>query len=499
MPEGSSPPPRQAAARYCRCGARLASDNPGRLCATCARQAQEAAAHPPEIPPAYWQTDQLRDALASRHLGRVVRAWRHHPHHGPRPLPQEQVAGWLGITQAQLSRIENGPPVRDLDRLVHWARLLGIPGELLWFDLPGARTAPAPSGRLLPGGEWTPASTGQLLEALDSAAADVTPALAARLAHEWLIAEPPQVVEVRAGRRIGADLLGRVEQRVEYLRRLDDFLGGGDSYALVRRELDVTARLLGGAAYSEQLGRRLLRTVGELSQVAGWIAVDADQHAAAVRHYATGIRAAHAAGDAPLAANLVSLLSYLYANHGNPFEAALLAHTAASGAERSAPATVRALLAERVAWAHARAGELRQSERALGQVDRAFDARRPEDDPGWVYWLDADEVDVMAGRCYTELGQPRRAGPLLRRVLARYDERRAREVALYVSWLAQGHIQAGELDEAARQASRALLAAASVNTARGNERVRFLRHQLQPHAGVPAVRDFEALYLELSG
>jgi hypothetical protein len=43
---------------------------------------------------------------------------------------------WLAIGQAQLSRIEKGPPVQDLDRLLKWATTLGIPQELLWFDLP---------------------------------------------------------------------------------------------------------------------------------------------------------------------------------------------------------------------------------------------------------------------------------------------------------------------------------------------------------------------------
>jgi tetratricopeptide (TPR) repeat protein/transcriptional regulator with XRE-family HTH domain len=447
----------------------------------------------------------MRDALASRHLGRVVRAWRQHWSHGPRPVSQEQAAAWLGITQAQLSRIENGPPIRDLDRLVHWARVLRIPPEHLWFDLPGIpRTVPPPSsgtpGRvLLPDGEWTPESTARLLRELDGAAVEVTPALAASLAHEWLIGEPPQVVEVRAGRRIGEELLAKVERRVTELHHLDDFVGGGDSYQLVRRELGVTVRLLKGAAYTEALGRRLLKVTAELSQVAGWIAVDAGEHAAAVKHYATGIKAAHAAGDPVLAANMVSLLSYLYASTGNPHAAVVLARTAVAGVPRGAPAVTRALLAERVAWAHARAGERRQAEQALGQVDRAFDAHEAgsEAAPSWAYWLDRDEVDVMAGRCYTELGQPQRAEPLLRRVLDRYDQRRAREVALYVSWLAQGYAQAGELDEAAEQASRALVVAAGVNSARGNERVRFLRYLLHPYLDVPAVREFEELYREL--
>jgi hypothetical protein len=327
------------------------------------------------------------------------------------------------------------------------------------------------------------------------------PVLATRLAHEWLLAEPPQVVEVRAGRRIGSELIRKVECRVEHLRRMDDFIGGGDPYQLVTRELQATVRLLSQASYSEHLGRRLLGAVGGLSHVAGWVAVDAGEEAAASRYYATGIQAAHAAGDRALAANLISL-SYLYSNTTSPHhrrEAVLLAHTANAGAERHVTATCQALLQERIAWAHARAGELRQTERALGEADRAFDDRRPEDDPAWVYWLDRDEVDVMAGRCYTELEQPQRAEPLLRGVLGHYDERRARETVLYGSCLAQGYIQAGELEGAARQATRALMVAAGVNSARGNGRVRFLHHQLQPHRQVPAVREFEDLYQELAG
>jgi transcriptional regulator with XRE-family HTH domain len=42
----------------------------------------------------------------------------------------------MGITQAQLSRIENGPPIVHLDRLAQWARVLRIPADLLWFALP---------------------------------------------------------------------------------------------------------------------------------------------------------------------------------------------------------------------------------------------------------------------------------------------------------------------------------------------------------------------------
>ncbi|MGH8904778.1 MAG: helix-turn-helix domain-containing protein [Egibacteraceae bacterium] len=77
----------------------------------------------------------MRDALASWHIGKVIAAYRRHPYHG-RPVSQQIVAGCVRTGQAQLSRIESGPPIRDLDRLIQWAKLLGIPEDLLWFKLP---------------------------------------------------------------------------------------------------------------------------------------------------------------------------------------------------------------------------------------------------------------------------------------------------------------------------------------------------------------------------
>ncbi len=122
--------------RYCRCGTRLARDNPAVACAACVIGERVRASGVPELPVAFWQEPVLSEALDSRHMGRVIRAWRTHPHHGRHPYAQDRVAGWMGITQAQLSRIETGAPPAHLDRLIQWARLLRIPPQRLWFSLP---------------------------------------------------------------------------------------------------------------------------------------------------------------------------------------------------------------------------------------------------------------------------------------------------------------------------------------------------------------------------
>jgi len=122
--------------RYCRCGARLARDNAGTRCSACVAANRDRLVTAPEVPADFWDEVVLREALASRHMGRVIRAWRTHPYHGRQSFPQDRVAAWAEITQTQLSRIENGAPMMHLDRLIQWARILRIPPERLWFAMP---------------------------------------------------------------------------------------------------------------------------------------------------------------------------------------------------------------------------------------------------------------------------------------------------------------------------------------------------------------------------
>ena len=145
---------------YCRtCGTGLARDNRLTQCAPCQKQALSLALGPSDLPASFWDTNLMREALASWHFGQVIRAYRHHPHHGPRPLSQELVADWLRLTQTQLSRAENGPPVKDLDKLTHWAQKLKIPARYLWFQLPGAVSHEAAGSETSQSSALSPAGT----------------------------------------------------------------------------------------------------------------------------------------------------------------------------------------------------------------------------------------------------------------------------------------------------------------------------------------------------
>lgn len=295
-----------------------------------------------------------------------------------------------------------------------------------------------------------------------------------RIAHEWLISDSPQVIESRSGRRVGSSLADQLQSRVVGLRHLDDQVAGKDLAPVVAKELGDSMRLVRGASYSSAIGKRLLTSIGELAQLAGWVASDAGKHAQAQRFYLSGVSAATDAGERGLAGNLLSSLSYQMANTGRANDALLLARSAVRGA-MSAPPIVRALLLERVAWATARVGDAETTARLLDHVDDLFEARSPGDEePEWVYWVTRDEIDTMRARCAVELGDPSTAEHLLIPVLSRYPKESERELALYWSWLAEAYLRAGQIDQAEPAMATVRRFAGSVRSQRVEDRMTIL-------------------------
>lgn len=164
-------------------------------------------------------------------------------------------------------------------------------------------------------------------------------------------------------------------------------------------------------------------------------------------------------------ASSLSSLSYQMANVGDPADAALLARSAVVGAESATP-RVRALFLERVAWASARSRNRDATKRALDAVDDLFERSDGTGEPEWVYWLDRNEVNVMAGRCLIELGDPQAAEPLLAEAIDRYEPQHAREVALYGTWLAEAYAKAGTVDAARAALEKARDVSSGVNSSR---------------------------------
>lgn len=297
----------------------------------------------------------------------------------------------------------------------------------------------------------------------------------------------PELTQIKASRQIGRDVPEQLRQRTARLRRLDDILGGGDTYRVYLGEYHATKTMLREGSYTEETGRALLSVLSEQAQQAGWAAFDAGKHTDASSLYEASHRAATEAKDTALAGNALAFLAYQKIN-ADRSAGIDIAVESCSTAGPGAPAGVRALLYGRLAWAYAAAGDADETERAL---DAAESALREDDgipQPDWAAW-DGNGLHIMAGRCWTELCRPLRAVPVLEDFLSHYDDTHARDKSLYLSWLADSYLAAGEIEQAAAITGRALELSAGVASVRPRQRLTPILQQLSAHRELPTVAE----------
>ncbi|MFV2107520.1 helix-turn-helix domain-containing protein [Micromonospora sp. LOL_015] len=310
--------------------------------------------------------------------------------------------------------------------------------------------------------------------------------LAAALPHTYL----------DHGCQIGADLPNQLVERTARLRRLDDFLGGADTYQMYAAELDSTDRLIRDGRYAEDIHRRLLAVLAEQAQLAGWAAFDAGRHGDAERLYQASLTAAQEADSPALAGNAQAFLAYQAIALGR--SGLNLAIAACETAKDGATPRVLTLLHCRRAWTHALQGQAAEAERQLDTGARWLSAAGARVEPDWVYWVDDVEVDIMTGRCWSVLHRPMRAISVLEHVLALYSDTHARDKALYLTWLADAYLDANEVEQACSVAGKAMRLAAGVGSIRPAERIDSFMSRLEPYAALPCVVDLHGQAAEMS-
>ena len=310
-----------------------------------------------------------------------------------------------------------------------------------------------------------------------------------------LAVSAPTVLAGTASRRIGPAEITQLERRTARLRRLDDYLGGVDTYRLYIAEAETTTELAKQGVCTAASRQALTSLIAEQAQLAGWAAFDAGMQPQARRHYMASLAAANEAGDAALAGNALAFLAYQQVSTAKP-SVAMATASYATG-EKDATPRVRALLLERLAWTHAVAGQAGETERALEEARQALHTVDDRPEPDWVFWVDDNELDIMTGRCWTELQRPLRAVPTLETVLARYEDTHARDEALYLTWLAHAYLDAGEIEQAAATTTRAVELSAGIGSVRPAARIGKVAQLLKAHRSVPDVAQTLELVAQL--
>ncbi|WP_346777180.1 XRE family transcriptional regulator [Streptomyces sp. HNM0575] len=295
------------------------------------------------------------------------------------------------------------------------------------------------------------------------------------------------------GRRVGRSDVTRFGERVAELRRLDDYQGGASVYPLALDEIRKLSTLAGSGTFTQAVGRELLSTLAELHQFASWTAFDAGKLERAKKLAQAAATAANQAGNRTLAATALSELSYLTASSKEPDESVAMAKASLVNAGTAVLPVVRVVLADRLAWACARTGDAHGVSRALGIVEDSHDRRDgiEEDEPDSVYWINRDESQIMAGRCWAEL-HDKRAVPILEQLSAPYDDTHAREMALYAGWLAGSYVDAEDLDAATSSARKAVELSHQTASPRTDAMLKDTLKRFESHRDHAGVRDLLA-------
>ncbi|WP_454199262.1 helix-turn-helix domain-containing protein [Nocardia sp. Marseille-Q1738] len=464
--------------RYCaRCGNRLSHYNPQAFCSPCESTFRSELAKPPTVPNAFWQTDQMRDALATWHMGRVICAYRRHPHHG-RSLPQELVANWLGLTQAQLSRIETGPAPEQLSKLIQWATALGVPDELLWFKLPNRNSAP------------TDAAT----DRHDAVA------LARWLSSDGTAPLPPDYSEdlQRTGQALEDAHRYFDGTVVEFFRNQlvrckadDGSLGPAEALPLTLAVVRTIRRHCRDV--HPDVRRQLLAVGADGAEFAGWLYRDLHDSLTATFFYDRAMEWAQAAGNLPMQGYVLMKKSQMAYETRDTGTLLTLAQAAKDGPWQL-PIRVRAEVMQQEALGLAMVGEpvnvvtqtLDDAQHLLGRAGGADDFL--------VSYFNESTLLLRSACCYTEAGKPSLATQLFGKVLAGGSLSR-RDAGFFSARQAKAFALSGEPDEAARVAVQSVVIARETRSERTMNVIADVVRTLDPWSHRPQVRQLHDVLL----
>lgn len=464
------------------CGSRLARHRVSNHCGACIRLLISTNARPQTS--AFWESDSVSAAVDARHFGQLIAAYRRES--TPR-VSQATIGRWLGMTQAQVSRLEapGARPPSNLHNLERWAKALHVPPALLWFDVshtPDESDEPELAASL---------EDVQRRQFFKSAGASVTAIGASLLgASSTAAAGPPKP------RSSDVEI---VRDMTATFRRLDNRFGGGHSRATTTITAYLTSTvgpMLNDASRHGASRDELFAAAAELHQVAGWIAYDVGNPAEGQRHLRDALKLSQDVGNEALEAEMLAAMSHHAAfavmDQRKAFDvsrevAVDMALAARQRAKRSGLVALQTEAAVLEAHGHALKRNTSACFAALSEAERIFERFSPGSGPAWLNYFDSAYLSAKFAHTFRDLGRPVEAEQFARRSLGMsdgYDRGKLFNTALLASTLADQ----GRVDEACAEATKAVQMSEDIRSIRGSAYLADVGRRLSLHSADRRVR-----------
>jgi transcriptional regulator with XRE-family HTH domain len=451
-------------------------------CDPCARAACSYGQCP--VPDGFYETPELRTALAKYDFGLVFRSVRL-----AGALSQEELGLLVGLSQPRVSAVECGTHrLRDVAVIARVARSLGIPARLLGFD-----SATASNVNRDEEVNWV--DRRDFFNTVTAIALGV----GAFPELERLEALLPTTGDQPAPVRIGAADVAAIEQTTAAFRLSDNQYGGGLSRAAAVAQLEY-ALTLQDADCSEQVRADLLIAIADLAKTAAWMTYDIEQHDAARRLWMIALDTARQANhprSTDLSAHLMQDMANQALHLGRPDEAFRLVQLgAAMATSRAYPvnAITRSYIATKMAWCRAALGEAEPCHHALDQAQQTYADADPAAAPPWAVHIDPTAIAAQHGHALfllsqTDPGYAPAAIEHLRSAVDGYGHGRDRSRALQLPGLAGSYFRAGDLDAAVAVGHEAVTMIGTLSSKRVCARLRILANIAEPHRHRPDVAE----------
>jgi hypothetical protein len=271
-------------------------------------------------------------------------------------------------------------------------------------------------------------------------------------------------------------------------RRIDDLQGARTAFPMVIGHLGGVTDLL-KLVVGLSLRRRLVAIAAEVAQLAGWLAIDMHEHAAARAVLNVSIDAARESDDLALLAFSLGNLGHAHSAAGRPLDALCLMERAREIGMANATPTTRAWLSAVEAHAQASLGDREACWRTLGRADEAMAEPECVEGPAWMYFFNQAQLSHWTGHAQLRCGDAAAARDALGHAYDTLDRSFVRERSVIVADLATVHVLQGDFQKGSQLAGEALDLTAVAGSSRAIQCLRDLRSRLDP--AVPDQRDLD--------